>query len=337
MKTTTTEKKKMTAAEKTDAAKPYEDALERKLSSLAKFTLLQAAIGREHRFSASSVDDDKRSAPKKVRDLIARGLIEELPMSEWGEITYRLTEKAVDHAAPPLTTGELHEQMLDTYKRETSQEKVMHHPFHGMWNSLPAIRLSALTSRALRTIILQPNLVIAARCSFNASGPEAFIPHTIGTKQTDLEGVMLSRTRDALTSSDSVLVSCPAVCAHWRVVLTYALRKHVTTSPECTSIVLAEMLKLEEEQADALLGAANCYGPMYTSGESRTLGKNPPGEWVRVVSEHIVHAEKKIASYQKSMNAAATLLSDLERIPDIERAFAEASEFVIAENVKLIP
>lgn len=336
MKTTTTEKKKMTAAEKTDAAKPYEDALERKLNSLAESMLLQAAIGREYRFGAASVDDDKRSAPKKIRDLIARGLIEELPKTQWGDVPYRVTEKAIAISAPPLTDAELESELLRQYERQVADMRRTNRSYHDFWKSAPAVQLTELPRQALRTIVLRPRTVIAARCCFEEYRPPVFVPYEIGAEFADAAQKGAYQRSNWLNMMDSVLVSCPAVCERWRVVLAEATRKHCETSPEAIPVLLGVMIGESTERAEKMIGAANCYSG-FGHGDSKPFDKKLPGEWEDVMREHIAHAEKKIASYQKSMNAAATLLDRLESIDEIDKAFADAVDYVVAGNVDSIP
>jgi hypothetical protein len=339
MKTTTTETKKPKTKAPTEEqiadAKAYESELESKINSRVRDALIAAATGRPHYFGASGIDSDKRSAPKKIRDLVARGLIMELPKNEWGDIPYFVTDKAIAASAPPLTDAELESELLRQYEKQVADMRRTNRSFRDFWKSAPAVSLTDLPRQALHTIIMRPQSVVAARCQMEEYQPAVFIPYEVGSEFTETPRAN-TYGRNWLNMTDSILVSCPAVCARWRVVLAEAIRRHCETSPEAIPAILGVMLGESTKRAEKMLYEANCHlGFGY--GDSKPLDKKLPSEWEDVMREHIAHAEKKIASYQKSMNAAAMLLDRLESIDEIDKAFADAVDYVVAENVDSIP
>lgn len=341
MKTTTNETKKtkaktkMLTEEQIADAKAYESELDECVASHVHDTLVAAATGRPYHFCASSIDSDKRRAPKKIHDLVARELIEELPKNEWGDVTYRVTEKAIASSAPPLTDAELDAVLLRQYEKQVADMRRTNRSFHDFWKSAPAVSLTDLPRQALRTIVMRPDAVIAARCQTEEYQPAVFIPYEVGSEFTETPRTN-TYSRNWLNTMDSILVSRPVVCARWREVLAEAIRRHCETSPEVIPAILGVMLGESTKRAEKLLYEANCYSG-FGHGDSKPFDKKLPSEWEDVMREHIAHAEKKIVSYQKAMKAAAALLDRLESIDEIDKSFAAAVDYVVAENVNSIP
>jgi len=340
MKTTTTETKKTKTKAPTEeqiaASKTYEDELESAVNKLVKEFLLAAVMGREAQFGTISVDHDKRSAPKKIRDLIARGLIEELPKNQWGDIPYRVTEKAVATSAPPLTDAELDALLLHQYEKQVADMRRANRPFRDFWKSAPAVKVAELPRQALRTIVMRPDTVIAARCDFDEHQPPIFVPYTIGSAFVEVPRSDKFYRRHWLDGVDSILVARPVIAARWRQVLEDALRRHLEVSAETLPVVLGIMLGTTTKKAGDALTGANCYRG-FGHGDGGIFEKKNPNEWPDVLREHIAHAKKKASMYRAAANDAATLLSQLESIPDIDKSFAHAVDEAVEANVKSIP
>ena len=80
----------------------------------------------------------------------------------------------------------------------------------------------------------------------------------------------------------------------------------------------------------------NCHRG-FGHGDGGIFENKNPNEWPDVLREHIAHAEKKAAMYRDAAKDAATLLSQLEALEDIDESFARAVDDAVETNVKYIP